>query len=189
MKKIPLLIVDVQNGFLNETSELVLTPIAGLVAEWHERGWPIYATRFHNVPGGQWERLIGWTRLQSAPDDLLHEDLAGLLTEHDTIVDKHSYTSLTGRFLTDLEAQDWDIVALCGIATDGCVLKSAVDLFEFSQRPIRPVVLQDACSSHAGKAIHEAGLLLTRRFIGRGQVMDVSDFFAEVDRAEKTQRR
>ncbi len=181
MKRIPLLVVDIQNGFVNDNSEVVLEPIAGLVGEWHERDWPIYATRFHNVPGGQWERLIGWKRLQSPPEDELHPSLSQLLLASDQVVDKASYTSLTGRFLSDLKERDWETVAICGIATDGCVLKTAVDLFEFQDRPIRPVVLKDACASHAGPAVHEAGLLLAARFIGSAQVIDCADFKTELN--------
>jgi len=64
-------------------------------------------------------------------------------------------------------------LVLCGIATDGCVLKTAVDAFE---RGIEPVVVVDACASHAGNAVHEAGLLLLGRFIGAGQLRSVADF-------------
>jgi nicotinamidase-related amidase len=64
-------------------------------------------------------------------------------------------------------------LVLCGIATDGCVLKSAVDAFE---RGIEPVVVTDACASHAGREIHEAGLLLLARFIGPGQLKSAADF-------------
>jgi len=46
-------------------------------------------------------------------------------------------------------------------------LKSAVDAFE---RDIEPVVITDACASHAGGAVHEAGLLLLGRFIGKDQL-------------------
>ena len=58
---------------------------------------------------------------------------------------------------------------LCSIGTDGCVLKTAVDLFEAG---IRPLVLADFCASHGGPACHEAGLLLLRRFIGARQVVE-----------------
>jgi len=62
----------------------------------------------------------------------------------------------------------------CGIATDGCVLKTAVDLFEAG---IRPVVLTDAVSSHAGDEVHQAGLLLISRFIGGEQLVTSEEWF------------
>ena len=44
---------------------------------------------------------------------------------------------------------------------------TAVDLF---QNGFRPVVLADACASHAGPDYHEAGLRLLERLIGRRQI-------------------
>lgn len=60
---------------------------------------------------------------------------------------------------------------MCGIASDGCVLKTAVDVFE---QGIVPVVLKDLTASHAGEAVHEAGILLISRFIGQDQVVESS---------------
>jgi nicotinamidase-related amidase len=80
---------------------------------------------------------------------------------------------LTPELENYLREQQVERLVLCGIATDGCVLKSAVDAFE---RGIEPVVVTDACASHGGSEIHEAGLLLLGRFIGAGQLKSVADF-------------
>jgi nicotinamidase-related amidase len=71
-------------------------------------------------------------------------------------------------------------VFICGIATESCVMKTAIDLFE---RNIRPIVIQDACCSHAGEAAHNAGLLIIERNIGKAQITDSSlldNFFVSV---------
>jgi nicotinamidase-related amidase len=60
-----------------------------------------------------------------------------------------------------------DEVHLCGIATDNCVLASAIALFEGGYTP---VVLGDACASHAGADYHDWGLKILRRLIGAAQV-------------------
>ena len=60
-------------------------------------------------------------------------------------------------------------VHLCGIATDNCVLKSAVDLFEAG---LEPLVLAADCASHGGPECHAAGLLLLARFIGAERVIE-----------------
>jgi nicotinamidase-related amidase len=67
-----------------------------------------------------------------------------------------------------LERRKISEVFLCGIETDCCVLKTAVDLFEHHYRP---VVLSSACASRAGKENHEAGLKILRRMIGNEQVV------------------
>lgn len=165
-----LLVVDVQNGFVNEHTRHVVTIINRLIGAFSARGEPLAFTRFVNTPDSGYARWIGWTRFMQAPEndlcDALHVGSAPVFI-------KHGYTAFTPEFESFLRAQRIERLVLCGIATDGCVLKSAVDAFE---RGIEPVVVTDACASHAGREIHEAGLLLLGRFIGTGQLRTLEDF-------------
>ncbi|MET8146633.1 isochorismatase family protein [Sphaerisporangium sp. NPDC005288] len=61
---------------------------------------------------------------------------------------------------------------MCGIATESCVLKTAADAFE---RNLTPWVIEDASASHAGEVSHEAGLLVTARFIGPRQFVRAAE--------------
>lgn len=174
----PLLIVDVQNGFVNDKSRHVLPVIVELAKHWQATSQPIYMSQFTNFENSQWERLIGWHRLESEEEIALRDELQPFVGSAITFR-KRSYSCLVDPFRDDLRANDWSEVVLCGIATDGCVLATAVDLFEFEDRPIRPVVVRDACASHAGEEISNAGLTLIERFIGRGQVVNSSDVLSE----------
>lgn len=170
----PLIVVDVQNGFVNSRSEHVVQPIAEFMRRWAETRGPVIATRFHNPPGSAWERLIHWKRLRESPEvDLEPRVEASLADISGAACDKTSYSSLTPE-VEELLA-GYSKVFLCGIATDGCVLKTAVDLFETGRTPY---VLRDLCASHAGQEVHEAGLLLLSRFIGSDQVINSGDAFA-----------
>jgi nicotinamidase-related amidase len=151
-----LVVVDVQNGFLNEHTHHVLANVGRLVAAWRAHAAPVAFTRFVNREGGPHVRWIGWTRFMNEPENAL---VPGLDAREGEIVVKLR----VGRLV------------LCGIATDGCVLKTAVDAFE---REIEPVVAVDACASHAGARIHEAGLELLARFIGRRQLRSVETIVA-----------
>ena len=162
----PLIVVDVQNGFIYENTYHVVPRIVDLVRRWPG---PVVFTRFHNVPGSNYERLIGWRRLQGPPDT----DLAVALQPYaQSVIDKDGYTffSAEGRQLA--EQQGWTDIYFCGIDTDICVLKSAVDAFELG---FTPHVIEDACASHAGPAAHDAGVTILKRFIGRGQVVRSAD--------------
>ena len=165
---IPLIVVDVQTGFVNQHSRPALAGVTRLLQEWTERRWPILLTQFVNPPGGQWERLLGWARLRSEPETLLHPSVAPYASSS-VVVRKSTYTGVVGEVERGLNVGHWKTVVLCGIATEGCVLKTAVDLFEHDSG-VRPVVVRDACGSHGGAALHETGLLLIERFIGRAQV-------------------
>lgn len=168
-----LIVVDVQNGFVNSKSEDALPGIRNAIKHARSLGIPIFFTRFINERGSSWESLIGWNRLQSSPEIDLHPAVASSARPEE-IVDKTTYTSLVGP-IEQAVAGAPVTVALCGIATDGCVLKTAVDLFEMGARP---VVLTDAVASHAGDEIHEAGLQLMRRFIGRDQLTTTDEWFS-----------
>ena len=56
-----------------------------------------------------------------------------------------------------------------GLKRDKC---SAVDAFESD---IEPIVVHDACASHAGQAAHDAGLFVLSRFIGKNQIRGLDD--------------
>jgi nicotinamidase-related amidase len=167
-----LIVVDVQNGFVNRRSEHVVHHVVEATKLAADADLSIYFTRFINDPGSPWEQFIHWERLRSAPEIDLHSEILPL-TPLGTVVDKRSYSSVVGEVRAAIEARRFETVAVCGIATDGCVLKTAVDLFEAG---VRPIILTDAVASHAGEEVHEAGLLLARRFIGREQVLTIDEW-------------
>lgn len=170
-KRSALVVVDLQNGFLNAKSEHVIPVVVRLVEEWASKGWPIFMTQFYNLPGSKWESLIGWRRLRQSPEVDLHEAIQPYV-EHATIVRKENlYTSVTGPLREAVEKEDWPEVVICGVATESCVLATAVDIFELDRPDIRPIVVRDACASHAGLPAHDAGILVLERFIGRKQVV------------------
>jgi nicotinamidase-related amidase len=172
----PLLLVDIQRGFVNTNSQHVLPVVQQLAEHWRALGWPIYMSQFTNHPDSQWERLIGWRRLESEEEIAIHPAVESF-SEGAVVYRKRTYTCFTGTFLADAKASDWTDIVLCGIATDGCVLATAIDIFEFPDRKMRPIVVRDACASHAGDEVHGKGLHLLERFIGRQQVVDCAAIF------------
>ena len=156
-----LLIVDVQVGFVNDATHHVVPKVEAL----QKRYAHVYATRFINAEGSPYRRLLDWHRFYAGSDDvpLAFEPIDGVV-----VLDKHVYTCVTPDFLRDLRDKGIDEVAICGIDTDACVSACAVDLFE---NGIRPVLLSDACASHAGAEFHEAALRILARLIGRKQIV------------------
>jgi nicotinamidase-related amidase len=163
----PLIVVDVQNGFVTPHSRHVVPVIRDLLEEWIRDGRPVFMTRFINTPGSSWQSLIGWRRLQGEPETSLHPSLQSLSLST-TIVDKTTYTSVTGPIEQYLRRGQPSTVAICGISTDGCVLKTALDVFDMG---LRPLVVADACASHAGADIHDAAIMILSRQLGRGQII------------------
>lgn len=172
-----LLVVDVQNGFVNDQSKHVLPTIANLTAQWADSGRPAVFTRYWNYPGSPWERLIGWRALYAPPETDLAPELLELASKPNAhTLDKRVYTALTAEgtdLLTELGVTD---VVICGIATDACVFKTALDAFE---QGFTPWVVRDAVASnatrHKAAEIHDSALLLISRLVGDRQVIDSRD--------------
>ncbi len=167
-RKPVLVVVDVQNGFITEHSQPVIPVIADLVRRWQAAHKDIVFSRYLNYPGSPFERLIGWTKMANGPETDLVAELTPYIDPHTPIVDKYIYTLFTPEGTRLVDERGWTDLYICGIDTDICVLKTAVDAFEHN---LTPWILQDACASHAGLQAHTAGLYIASRFIGTSQII------------------
>lgn len=160
-----LIIIDVQRGFINDFTAHLPEKMPPLADAFDD----VLVTRFVNPPGSAHRRLIGWDRFAPGSDDVA---LAFDPGSNRRVVDKSTYSALTPEVAAHLAATNPDRVVLAGIATDNCVLKTAVDLFEAG---MTPVVLTDHVASHGGERAHDCGLLLMGRFIGDRQLIEAKD--------------
>ena len=167
-----LAVIDMQNGFVRPASQHVIPPVVNLVDRWQAAGGATVFTRFINYPDSPYERLIGWSRVARPPETDLVDDLQPYAARATEIVDKPGYTLFTDLGSQVIGQGGWSDLVFCGLTTESCVCKSAVDAFE---RDLTPWVVTDACGSHGGAEAHEAGLLVLRRFIGQGQLIGSVD--------------
>lgn len=166
-----LVVVDAQNGFINDESRHIVPIVANLLTRWRQCERPTIFTRYINYPGSPFEQFFDWSRMRSSPETDIVPELRQYL-QGSLVIDKHLYTLFTPEGSAVVDAGGWTDILICGVATESCVCKTAVDAFE---RGLTPWVLIDACASHDGSKAHEAGLLVTRRFIGRRQMI-TTDF-------------
>ncbi|MDH6579500.1 isochorismatase family cysteine hydrolase [Kitasatospora sp. MAP5-34] len=172
-----LIVVDMQNGFLNDHTRHLVPVVADLVDQWTKAGRPVVFTRYLNYPGSPFERLIHWTRLRDAPETDLAPELHDRAHRAAAVIDKPAYSWFTPEGIALAAAEGWRDLIFCGVATESCVLKSAVDAFE---RDFTPWVVTDACASDAGPDVHDAGLRIARRFIGAGQLITTAQLLARL---------
>ncbi|WP_423465244.1 cysteine hydrolase family protein [Promicromonospora sp. MS192] len=174
-----LVVVDVQNGFVNHHSKPVVPVIADLVTAWAERRLPVVLTRYLNEPGSAFEKYFSWTRFMSSPDTDLAPGIQPLAAGH-PVVDKLGYTLFNDEGNSLVGRHGWSDLVFCGIATESCVLKSAADAFEHGYGPW---IVTDACASDAGPETHEAGLTVARRLIGRNQLITTTTLLGSLSPA------
>ena len=170
-----LVVIDVQNGFVNERTRSALPLVSKLIEHWQARRWPVAFTRFHNPEGSGYERAFAWAGLRSDDETALHDVVVRYA---DTVIDKTIYTAFTSEGERALALLPGDTLVMCGIDTDGCVLKTALDAFE---RDIEPVVAIDACATDGGAPVQHAARLVLERTVGPGRLLATADVLARFE--------
>ncbi len=163
-----LVVIDMQNGFVNHHSRHAVPAVADLVTRWSAMGRPMIFTRYFNHPGSPYERFFHWHRLREPPETDIVPELTDHAARAHAVIDKTGYTLLTSEATDLISRAGWTGLLFCGVATESCVLKSAADAFEHGYAPW---IVTDACASDAGPDVHEAGLVVARRLIGKGQLV------------------
>ncbi|WP_327677641.1 isochorismatase family cysteine hydrolase [Kitasatospora sp. NBC_00458] len=175
-RRAALVVIDLQNGFVNRHSRHVVPAVEALVDRWSAGGRPVVFTRYVNHEGSAYERLLDWTRLREAPETDLVEAVRARAGRARAVIEKRTYTWFTPEAEELAAAEEWTDLVFCGVATDSCVLKSAADAFE---RGFTPWIVTDACASEAGPEVHDAGLRIARRFIGARQLVTAEELFGQ----------
>jgi nicotinamidase-related amidase len=156
-----LFIIDVQSGFITDWTAHVPLRVAALQDSFD----CVLVSRLYNPQKSLYRKLIGWNGFSLGSTDT---HLAFDARSDATIIDKAGYSCVNEALLDRLRRDGIYRVHLCGIATDGSVLMSAVALFEAG---IEPVVLAHACGSPVGHGEHQAGVQILKRLIGAKQVI------------------
>ena len=161
MPNAALLIIDVQVGFVNDATRHIVPRVEEIQKQYPH----VYATRFINAEGSPYRKILNWHQFYADSDDV---PLAFQPVDRAVIMDKNIYTCVDDAFLEGLRSKGVEEVAICGIDTDACVSACAVDLFE---NGFKPILLSEACASHAGVEYHEAALRILARLIGKNQIV------------------
>lgn len=161
-KQTVLIVVDAQKGFVAPSSEHVLETLESL----QDRFDRVILTKFQNPDPSPFRRILNYCEL--APES---EDTALAITARPDaeIVSRALYTCITAELLDILARWDVHEVHVAGIATEACVLKTALDLFEAD---IRPVVIADACASDKNDRFHTMAIELITSLIGTENVIN-----------------
>ena len=162
----PLLVVDMQNGFVNEYTQHMSERIVTLI-ETNDYE-PIMFTQFINTADSPFRKYVGWDKCGSEPETLIVPELAGYATP-DRQYAKSGLVGLPEELRTLFRTNPIEEITLVGVDTDMCVLKTAMDIFDLG---IRPIVLVDCCASTSGLQSHLAGLAVLARNIGADQLHD-----------------
>jgi nicotinamidase-related amidase len=157
MKK-ALIVIDVQNGFINKKTSLLPQKIADLIAKRKFDG--IVFTKFVNKKGSNYFKILNWRNMQRSPDTDIHPALASLVKKYG-VFQKMTYSVFGNKSLQPfLKRKKITRVYLCGIDIDACVLATAFDAFDLGYKV---TVLSEYSKSQGGKNYDRAA----QKILGR----------------------
>jgi len=157
-----LLIIDMQEGFRSAESESILSNLLKLKNSFNGK---IVFSKFVNNKNSLFEKQLNWTQLQNEEDKKLFSELQ---TSNNIEFEHNGYTVLNESLMKFVKENRITKVYLCGIYTDVCIVKTAMDLFD---EGIETFVIEDACNSLHGKNIHDSAIESLRHILGKKQII------------------
>lgn len=117
-----LLVIDVQNDFINEHTKNTLTKIKELV---DSNKYDLTAfTRFINDENSIWYKKLNYKGCITKEGQSIAID-----TKNNKVFDKTVYTAVNDALKNYIRENNISEIYLCGFDTDACIQKTAIDLF------------------------------------------------------------
>ena len=117
-----LLVVDVQNDFINDNTKLTLQKIQELINANEYKN--IVFTKFINNENSNWYKQLNYKGCLTEEGRNLTIDTSKYL-----VINKYGYSALNEALITYINQNKIDEIDLCGFDTDACIYKTALDLF------------------------------------------------------------
>ncbi len=156
-----LLVIDVQNDFINKNTKFLPQKIKDLINQ--KKFDNVVFTRFINSLESVFYKNLNWQGCLTSESQAL-----AIKTGECLVIDKTVYTALNEELKNYIAKNKISKVYLCGIDTECCVLKTALDLFE---NGLDVYVLKDCCACTHGKTRHENALKILKRNIGKDKII------------------
>ena len=159
MKKL-LLVIDCQNAFINEYTKKYVDKIKLLLDKKEYSN--IVFTIFKNSETSPFYNLLGYKGCITDNDCKLMIDYKA------TVIEKENYSAVNQELLEYIITNNIEEIYLCGFDTDGCILKTALDLFENNKKIF---ILKDYCMSTGGENYHNEAIDILKRSIGEMNII------------------
>lgn len=184
-----LVLVDVQNGFCGSENAEAIGRLQKLCES--DNVTAVVATQFINKRDSLYETVLDWHEMFGGSEIELVDEIKEYVNN---VVPKDTYGCMNEDFLATIGNIHWrtfsddekraaiaanegtlpsplplpNEVLVAGADTEACVYAAAVGLFDCG---IRPIVVEDCCWSSGGQEMHEAGITIMRRTLGKKQII------------------
>ena len=163
-KNSALIVIDVQNYFLNQHTKHLPKKIANFILKNNKKNnskfYHVLFTTFVNSKSSNFHKFFGWIKCNSSPDtDIAHE--LSKFANSKNIFAKHTFSAFKSKkLLAFLRKNRVSEVHLCGTDSDACVLASAYDAFDLG---FSVHVIKELCASCNNKRFDKIGKAIIAR--------------------------
>ena len=161
MKDTLLLIIDLQKNFINEFSLDLPYTIQELINS--NKFKHIVFTKFINDENSSFYKILNYKGCMTEDDRNIVID-----TKDYKVIEKMTYSALNEELQRYISNNNIKTIYLCGIDTDACVLKTALDLFE-NNYDVK--VIEDCCMSHSGAEFRKYAIRILKKMIGNQNII------------------
>ena len=156
-----LLVIDLQENFINDNTKNIPNSIKKLIDS--NIANHIVFTKFINDDSSNFYRILNYKGCMNEEDRNIVID-----TKDYKVIEKRVYTAYNDELKLYIDTNNIKTIYLCGIDTDACVLKTALDLFENS---FDVKVIEDCSMSHSGIEYHNYAINMLKKLIGSQNVI------------------
>lgn len=165
MRKILFLIIDMQNGFVNEHTEGIDKKILNFLEPVRDKVFTA-GTRYVNHEHTACYVFEGWKSCMKGTTEA--EIIPSLLPVMERVFDKDKYSCWNDEMKRFIRDHGIDKVYFAGVNTGCCVLHSVLDCYNDL---VDCAVIEDLCGSTSGTREHEAALAVLRSCITENRVI------------------
>lgn len=164
--KTALVIIDMQNGFMNEYTKWNVDPIVQIADSFDY----VIGTRYINHLGTACYRFEGWKDCMVGTESVeLVDEIKEIC---DVVIDKDKYSCWNSEFVDYIRDNNIGRIMFVGVNTACCVLASVFDTYN---NLIDSYVIASLCASTNGTESHLRGLEVLRETITKDRVIGVTD--------------
>lgn len=158
-----LLVIDLQKSFINDNTSEIPLKVEKLI---RNNNFDYVAfTKFINYDTCNFNTVLNYKGCMSEEERNIVID-----TGNNKIFCKSVYTALNNELIDYINDNNINMIYVCGIDTDACVLKTAIDLFENNYN-FR--VIENCSMSHSGKEFHEFAIRMLKKLVGEQNIISL----------------
>lgn len=158
--KTALIIIDVQNYYINENTKNIPSKIAKYIEENHFD--LLVFTQFINHPNSHASINFNWLENQTSPEIDICNELKKYSNTNNTFI-KDTYSAFKNKvFRNYLKNNSIQKLYICGFDSDACVLATSYEGFDLGYKI---EVLENLTASTKGKKYYDSALMIIQRRI------------------------